>query len=213
MGPPLVARAAYFKNGRFTSSIEFAIEYQVAYGEPQKPGRHVVLSTSLSLMQTPAEEQFHTSSRFSPPLGYKAWQIRNDYPRSDATPPPEEKPWLKVDFESDSGAERYCNLVKEYCFKGNTNNKFIVQKNMVVSSERVAFDKLTDNPRFQDRKWYHPPWLHYGDKGREPINGLAFGGFLDPGYLTKTQNHWVQAWLCSYFNWEGQYHETVGFTL
>ena len=61
------------------------------------------------------------------------------------------------------------------------------------------------------RKWFHPPWLHYGNRGREPISGLAFGGFLEPGYLAKKQSKYVQGWLCSYFNWEGQCRETAGF--
>ncbi|KAI9459777.1 hypothetical protein HD554DRAFT_1611545 [Boletus coccyginus] len=137
-------------------------------------------------MPTPAEIQFHTSSKFKLPSWYnerKAWKIKNDYPRSSDAAPHDSKPWLDVNFKTPDGAEKYCNLVKQYIFEGNTKNDFIVQHNDV-------------------RKWFHAPWLHYGDRGREPINGLVFGGFLEPGYLAKKQSKYTQGWLCSYFNWE-----------
>ncbi|KAF8553311.1 hypothetical protein OG21DRAFT_1485507 [Imleria badia] len=132
------------------------------------------------MVRKTAEEEFNTSSDFKPPPG-EAWKIRNDYPRSSDKPPPEDKPWLRVDFKTEP--EKYCNILKEYFFRGNTENNFVLQKNKV-------------------RDWYHPPWLHYGPRGREPINGLTFGGYLDPGYLAKDQSKPIQGWLCSYFNWE-----------
>jgi hypothetical protein len=105
---------------------------------------------------TVAEEQFHTSSSRPLPLDWtgEVWKIRNDYPNTtrQATtqgvkvadiptiPGPElplpgrrldqEAPWLTVDFKSDP--ERYCQLVKEYCWEGNENNGFVVQRNKVM---------------------------------------------------------------------------------
>lgn len=105
---------------------------------------------------SPATKQFYTSSMHPVPTGellnkfsrqYKwlilllgwadpIWQIRNDYPcpstSSTLTPTdrfPVDSPWLSVDFKTNPLV--YCAIVKEYCWKGNANNGFVVQKNTV----------------------------------------------------------------------------------
>ena len=110
---------------------------------------------------SPAEVQFHTSSIHPIPGGWKGheFKIRNDYPtydnptikrasRSDlptlpgpSVPPPtmdpfRDAPWLKIDFREDP--LRYCAYVKEYCWEGNVNNEFVVQKNTVVPESGVG---------------------------------------------------------------------------
>ncbi|KAH0840347.1 hypothetical protein J3R83DRAFT_1366 [Lanmaoa asiatica] len=140
---------------------------------------------------TPAETEFNTSSNFHPPKGYKAWKIRNDYP----TTSDEQPEWLKIDVTKEP--RRYCEAVKEYIFKGNVENNFVVQDNKVNVFEQVAPILLTP---MQDRDWYHPVWLHYGDNGREPINGLKYAAEIPEKFISENQNRILQGWLCSYFN-------------
>lgn len=94
------------------------------------------------MLRKTAEQEFNTSSNFKPPYPEKAWRIRNDYPRSTDKPPIEDKPWLGVDFKTEP--EKYCNILKEYFFKGNTETDFVVQKNKVTFPERVVFGESTD---------------------------------------------------------------------
>jgi hypothetical protein len=109
---------------------------------------------------TPAEAQFSTSSVHPIPQGWTGniWSIRNDYPTAPSSPatvltrnngddgkalpplpgpsipppigdPRDDAPWLDVDFRVNPLL--YCALVKEYCWEGNVNNGFVVQKNTV----------------------------------------------------------------------------------
>jgi len=136
------------------------------------------------------------------------FKIRNDYPNmwqastagagivnsrenpilpGPDRPPPtvdpiEAAPWLKIDFEADPRG--FCALIKEYCWEGNVNNGFVVQKNKI-------------------RDWYHAPWMHWNINGREPLNGFTFERATPPGELSKTQNRYLQNWACGYYNATG----------
>jgi len=125
-----------------------------------------------------AQDEYDKSSKYNPPEGYKPWKIRNKcYPTEWKELP--EPAWLKIDFTQDPKA--YTDAVKQYILEGNVEHNFVVQENKV-------------------RDWYHPPWLHYGDDGREPINGLKFGVEVKAKYISENQNRIVQCWACSYFN-------------
>jgi hypothetical protein len=88
-----------------------------------------------------ADEEFRTSSIYTLPQGYKAWEIRNDYPRPSAatqgggvitTPgrlPEEPTMWLGVDFKTEP--IKYLNLVKEYFLEGMIKADFVPQNNTV----------------------------------------------------------------------------------
>jgi hypothetical protein len=122
-----------------------------------------------------AIDEFNKSSKYNPPAGYEPWKIRNDYPTDSG-----EKPaWLDIDFTQDPKA--YSEAVKKYILEGNVKHNFVVQKNTL-------------------RDWYHPPWLHYGDHGREPINGLKYAADIPAKFISENQNRILQCWLCSYFN-------------
>src|ERR1700712_3130026 len=78
----------------------------------------------------------------------KEWKISNKYPMpqsadtsATALPPapgPDlpitgaglDAPWLKIDFKKEP--ERFCAVIKEYCWEGNVENGFKVEKNKVV---------------------------------------------------------------------------------
>jgi hypothetical protein len=162
------------------------------------------------LTATAAEVQFHTSYGFvvdgiqtiEPPKDWKGrlFEIRNDYPKpGDAAAtglppaPGPERPapsldplkdarWLDIDFEKHP--EEYCQVIKEYCFEGNVENEFVLQKNLI-------------------RPWYHAPWMHWSPHGREPLNGLTFERPTPPGELASTQGRTLQTWACGFYNWAG----------
>lgn len=154
------------------------------------------------------------------PEGWVGFQLKNDYPVSEDIPkwpaknseqsvsptakldgtitwprpggpdkgvpsfnPRDDAPWLDVDFRTDP--HTYCQVIKEYCWAGNTNTNF----------------KVHDNPI---RPWYHAPWMHWNDNGREPISGLTFERPTDPGELSKDQKRLTQAWAIGFYNWMGK---------
>ncbi|KAM5380067.1 hypothetical protein ACJZ2D_003714 [Fusarium nematophilum] len=158
-----------------------------------------------------AEIQFNTSYGFiqngqqliKAPEGWKAclFNIRNDYPTlSDIenkgvavakdptldTPiyvdPVEDAPWLNIDFKRKP--MDYCAVIKEYCWEENVNNDFVLQDN-------------------RQRRWYHAPWMHWNQNGREPLNGLTFERPTPRGELAKTQQRQLQIWACGYYNEAG----------
>lgn len=170
------------------------------------------LTSNTSLSDTPAKIQFDSSYGYinkagkqivNLPPGWtgRVFQIRNDYPKpSDLTtqglppisgpdrPLPNVDPlsdarWLEVDFKSDP--ETYCSLIKAYCYEGNVDNEFVLQKNTV-------------------RQWYHAPWMHWNPNGREPLNGLTFERPTPPKEFAETQNRMLQTWACGYYNFAGK---------
>ena len=85
----------------------------------------------------------------------------------------------------------YMMAVRDYCFEGNLEIDWRVQENKV-------------------RKWYHIPWQHYGDTGRESIHGLTKEAPVQPGQLaagqgrpTPTENY--QTYAVGFFNDFGGY--------
>ena len=85
----------------------------------------------------------------------------------------------------------YMMAVRDYCFEGNLEIDWRVQGNKV-------------------RKWYHIPWQHYGDTGRESIHGLTKEAPVMPGQLgagqgrpTPTENY--QTYAVGFFNDFGGY--------
>ncbi|KAJ6569598.1 hypothetical protein B0H19DRAFT_700414 [Mycena capillaripes] len=168
-----------------------------------------------------AEEQFHTSSQYPVPLNWRGptFEIRNDYPTPapihpghhhghHPTPasihpdypalplpnipdypalplpniPGAEAPWLHIDFHAHP--LKYANMIKEYCWEGNRSVDFVVQENT-------------------QRAWYHAPWMHYSDYGREPLKGLTFERSIPPGEFAENQTDALQNWAIGFYNSPG----------
>jgi hypothetical protein len=88
----------------------------------------------------------------APPTGWTGpvFQLSQDYPST--RPQAETLPWKTINFKTRPAD--YLNAVLNYCYDGN-----------------IAVDwRGQDNPV---RKWYHAPWLHSGDKGREFVRGTT----------------------------------------
>lgn len=101
----------------------------------------------------------------------------------------------KAPFTNDFKLWRdYMLAVRDYCFEGNTDIDFRVEKN-------------------KTRAWFHIPWQHYGDSGREGIHGLTKEAPVQPGQLAPGQgqpnatDHY-QTYAVGFFNDFGGY--TIG---
>jgi hypothetical protein len=82
------------------------------------------------------------------------FRLSQQFPATDpskATPAPT-YPWQQIDFHTQP--EAYIGAVYNYVLEGNREVDWVVQNNAV-------------------RPWYHAPWMHYGDKGREYVRGMT----------------------------------------
>ena len=134
----------------------------------------------LSLTQTITFPSYNPD--FPPPLGAKqVFELSQDYPETYET---EDYPWLKIDFRKEPDA--YIKTVLAYALEGNLEVNFRGQENKI-------------------RKWYHAPWLHFGDKGREYINGLTRERAAPPLEIHDQQDEWLENWAVGMYNAPGGY--------
>ncbi|KAF7344839.1 hypothetical protein MVEN_01645600 [Mycena venus] len=146
-------------------------------------------------MSKTADEEFHTSSQYEVPSTWSGpiFKIRNDYPSPaqlgpgfPALPLPDipgaEARWLEIDFHKHP--LKYANFIKEYCWEGNISVDFVVQKNT-------------------QRDWYHAPWMHASDSGREPLKGLTFERSIPSGEFAAKQTDALQNWAIGFYNAPG----------
>jgi hypothetical protein len=91
-------------------------------------------------------------------------------------------PWKAFDFRTQTN--QYLKAVLDYALEGNTEVDFRGQDNSV-------------------RKWYHAPWLHAGDKGREFVHGMTHERSSRPGELAPTQTRSADNWAVGMYNPRG----------
>jgi hypothetical protein len=110
--------------------------------------------------------------------GIRVFRLSQDYPATLPTPPTPE--FFKTDFKKDW--KKYLLEVQKYCFEGNTETDFRVEDNKV-------------------RSWYHMPWQHYSDNGREGYHGLTKEAPVKPFQLASGQSYGTGgAWAIGFFN-------------
>jgi hypothetical protein len=81
--------------------------------------------------------------------------------------------------------------VRDYIYEGN------------IEADGVANDfYLEDN---KVRRWYHVPWQHWGDFGREGIHGLTKEGPVMPFTLSPSQPGTWQTYAVGFYNEPGGY--------
>jgi hypothetical protein len=119
-----------------------------------------------------------------PPAGWTGpvFKLSQAYPST--LPPPEKYPWKAYDFATQP--EQYIKAVLAYALDGN------------VSTSWHAYDNAT-------RIWYHAPWMHYGDSGREFIHGMTRERNSRPKELAPTQTCYWQNWAVGFYNAPGGY--------
>ena len=151
-----------------------------------------VLTFALMLMPGLAAAEFPDAHESAPTDWHgPVFKLSQAYPT--VRPNVEPYPWKGFDYVTQP--EQYIRAVFSYVLKGNAEVDWVVQNNTV-------------------RKWYHAPWMHWSDSGREFVHGLtrerttpvpAAGqaGELGPGQTKCFQN-----WAVGFFNAPGGY--TVG---
>jgi hypothetical protein len=121
---------------------------------------------------------FMISTQQADSQGVRVFRLSQDYPAKLPTPPTPE--FFKTDFKKDW--KKYLLEVQKYCFEGNTETDFRVEDNKV-------------------RSWYHMPWQHYSDNGREGYHGLTKEAPVKPFQLASGQSYATGgAWAVGFFN-------------
>jgi len=118
-------------------------------------------------------------AREKPPAGWTGpvFKLSQDYPSKP--PAAEEQPWKQYDFKTQP--EQYIRAVLAYGIEGNNE------------SDWRGYDNAT-------RKWYHAPWMHYGNNGREFIRGLTRERNSRPRELAPEQTCYWQNWAVGFYN-------------
>jgi hypothetical protein len=140
-----------------------------------------------SFTDLPVSKPRFPDAHEKPPADWKGpvFQLSQDYP--PLLPPPETYPWKAFDFRTQP--LEYVWSVYNYACEGNLEVDWRVKSNKA-------------------RAWYHVPWMHDGEDGREFIHGLTRERDSRPGDLSAQQLRRVQTWAVSLYNPPGGY--TVG---
>lgn len=117
-----------------------------------------------------------------PPSGWTGpvFKLRQDYPAT--LPTGEPKPWKNFDFKTQP--LEYIRSVLGYCLEGNVDVNWQVERNSV-------------------RAWYHAPWMHSTNNGREFVHGLTRERSSVPRELHPDQSSSFQNWAVSVYNAPG----------
>ncbi|MDM5178082.1 hypothetical protein PO883_12865 [Massilia sp. DJPM01] len=149
----------------------------------------ILLALVAGIYQQNVMAQNFPSSNDKLPVGWTGpvFKLSQDYP---ATLPPDPLPWQAIDPTREP--ERYARTVYQYVLEGNIEADWDVRNNKV-------------------RTWYHAPWMHYGDTGREFIRGLTrertspAPGSAGKGELGPAQTRCFQNWAVGFYNPRGGY--------
>jgi hypothetical protein len=146
-------------------------------------GRHIQMIDLGPPTPTPAETAF-PDAHDSPTPGWTGpvFKLSQNYP---ATPPTgDPRPWKNFDFKTQ--AEQYMRAVLAYALEGNLDIDWQVEKNTV-------------------RKWYHAPWLHATENGREFVHGLTTERSSRPRELHPNQTSTFVNYAVGIYNPIGGY--------
>jgi hypothetical protein len=113
------------------------------------------------------------------------FKLSQDYPTTK--PAAGTLPWKSIDFKTKPAD--YLKAVLNYCYEGNIDVDWAGQDNTV-------------------RKWYHAPWLHAGNKGREFIHGMTRERTTPARRLHPNQSSQFGAYAVGLYNPLGGY--TIG---
>lgn len=133
-------------------------------------------------MRSRAQPATFPDAHEKPPASWTGpvFKLRQDYPASK--PAAEQVPWKTIDFKTKPAD--YARAVLAYAFEGNVAVGWEVGKNTT-------------------RNWYHAPWLHTGNSGREFVHGLTRERSSRPKELHPNQTSTFQNWAVSVYNAPG----------
>ena len=145
----------------------------------------VVSQPASADFQVDASMQLKQSSGHECLIGYPCFRISNEYPQQ--LPPQEDYPWLSYKF--DKQPEDYIRAVLKYVLEGNVAVDWDIARNPI-------------------RTWYHTPWMHFGNNGREPIHGLTRERGSRWHELSDRQTRRTNNWAVGFYNARGAF--TIG---
>ncbi len=147
----------------------------------------IAISLGICIQQSCFASNFKNSHDIVPTdYAGPVFELSQNYP--EKLPDKQAFPWKKFNFEKQP--EKYLSAVLSYCYEGNTDCDFYVQKNT------------------KNRKWYGAPWLHDGPSGREFIHGMTSERSTRKGELSYQQKDSFQNWAVGFYNELGGY--TIG---
>jgi hypothetical protein len=128
-----------------------------------------------------------------PPQGWTGpvFKLSQAYPATlPNLEPLSKRKWTQFDFKNPAQAPQYLQAVLDYCLEGNTANNFAD-----VSANAI-------------RKWYHAPWLHTTNSGREFIHGMTKERPSRVPELGPAQTAQHDNWAVGFYNARGAF--TIG---
>jgi hypothetical protein len=128
----------------------------------------------------------------TPPPGWTGpvFKLSQAYPTTQPNLEPlSKRNWAQFNFKDPAEAPKYLQAVLDYCLEGNKENDFA---------------DVSLNPI---RKWYHAPWLHSTNRGREFIRGLTKERPSSPPELGPAHTSDHDNWAVGFYNARG------GFTI
>jgi hypothetical protein len=126
----------------------------------------------------------------TPPPGWTGpvFKLSQAYPATlPGLEPVSSRTWTQFDFKNAAEAPKYLQAVLDYCLAGNTANNFAdISQNTL-------------------RKWYHAPWLHSTNSGREFIHGMTKERPSRAGELGPAQTAQHDNWAVGFYNPRGAF--------
>jgi hypothetical protein len=119
----------------------------------------------------------------------RVFRLSQDFPHTEPAMQPATKQLLAIDYTRDW--KRYAETALAYVLEGN------VEKRSMSDSFFVEDNKI--------RRWYHVPWMHWADNGREGLHGLTPEGPIRAKTLSPSQTTWWQTYALAIYNAPGGY--------
>lgn len=138
----------------------------------------LVVTVSLTAAAVPVQAQFPVTDD-TPPAGWTGPIFVPSFAFPASAPATTGLPWLAHDFRT--AANGYMASVLGYVLEGQNTTTWRVQDNTV-------------------RKWFHAPWMHAGNGGREFVMGLTRERNSRALELAPTQTTCRQNWAVSFYN-------------
>lgn len=122
----------------------------------------------------------------------RVFRLSQDFPAALPAMEPAVQKILAIDFRKDW--QGYMAATLAYILEGNVENRAL-SDTFFMEDNKV-------------RRWYHVPWQHWGDNGREGLHGLTAEGPVNPKVLNPLQKNQWAAYAVGFYNARGGY--TIG---
>lgn len=122
----------------------------------------------------------------------RVFKLSQDFPQALPPVEPAVQKILAIDFRQNW--QGYMAATLAYIMEGNVEDRAL-SDTFFMEDNKV-------------RRWYHVPWQHWGDNGREGLHGLTAEGPVNPKVLDPAQTDQWQTYAVGFYNPRGGY--TIG---